>query len=489
MLIQPLPVQLEKGLKTSVDENGVEHPSPVRNAVPLIVTVLRWFNKASDMTGVEVALAEDFYSKAVEELSMTTLYQDMVTYKQANHEQRSSHFFWFANPFLMSPGTKRNLLETENQVEMYKLATSDAKYDAETHEIKIDPFFPLEIERDHLMEHTLAKIKATKGTDLRKKLRVIFKDEEGVDAGGVTREFFQLLSQDLFDVNSSLWTTQYGDQITWFNSDCTWDNDGYELVGILVGLALYNSVLLDVHFPMAVYRKLLGLSLGLEDMVDEELKKGLRLLLDYEGDDVEDVFCLTFEVSWMDLGKEQNVELKPGGSNISVTSDNREEYVLLYVEWVLIDSIQEQWDAFEKGLMRIMEDSITMDLFRPEELKLLVVGSPELDFKALEANTTYEGGYDKDSAVVRNFWRFVMEASVETQLNLLKFATGSSMAPIGGLGELDFKIQRAGPDSPQLPTSHTCFNTLLLPDYGDSYEKLRERLARSILECEGFGLQ
>ena len=173
---------------------------------------------------------------------------------------------------------------------------------------------------------------------------------------------------------------------------------------------------------------------------------------------MEEVFCLTFEVTWMELGEEKRLELKPDGANIPVTNDNREEYVLRYVRWILVDSIQPQWDSFEVGVMRVMESS-SLDLFLPEELELLVVGSPDLDFAALEANTKYEGGYDKNSEVVKNFWLFVKGAPKETQVKLLRFATASSKAPIGGLGKMNFIIQRAGPDSSQLPTSHTCFNT------------------------------
>jgi ubiquitin-protein ligase E3 A len=311
-----------------------------------------------------------------------------------------------------------------------------------------------------------------------------------VTAGGVTREFFQLLAAQLFDVNTGMWSVRLQDDNnhTWFNSDCSWNDEGFYLSGILVGLAVYNSVLLDVNFPQAVYRKLLALPLGLEDMVDEEIKRGLQQLLDYEGDDVEDIFCLTFDVNWVDLGQEKRKELKPNGSNISVSLDNKEEYVMLYVKWLLVESIYPQYESFEAGFMRVMENS-SLDLLRPEELELLVVGTPELDFDALEKKTEYEGGYSADSAAVINFWRFVRQASAETKLNLLKFTTGSTRAPIGGLGKMNFKIQRAGPDSVNLPTSHTCFNTLLLPDYGDSYEKLEERLGRAILECEGFGLQ
>lgn len=91
-------------------------------------------------------------------------------------------------------------------------------------------------------------------------------------------------------------------------------------------------------------------------------------------------------------------------------------------------------------------ESSSLDLFLPEELELLVVGSPELDFNALEANTKYEGGYTKDSETVINFWKFVKQANKETQIQLLKFATASSKAPIGGLGKLPFVIQCASPD-------------------------------------------
>jgi len=374
----------------------------------------------------------------------------------------------------------------ESQVEMFKAMIGDASSFSLSK--SKSPFYRLEIEREHLLEQTLERIKDANPKDIRKHLQVVFKGEEGVDAGGVTKEFFQLLSEELFGTFHGLWSTKYGDGLNWFNSENTWDEKRYELVGVLFGLALYNSVLLDVHFPLAVYRKILGLPLGLEDMMDEELQKGLKSLLNYEGNDVEDVFCLSFELTWTDMGEEQTLNLIPDGANIPVTSDNKEEYVLRYVRWVLVDSIQPQWDSFQTGLMQVLEDS-SLDLFLPEELELLVVGTPELDFTALQANTEYEGGYDENSDVVKNFWTFVKSATHETQVNLLKFTAATTKAPIGGLGNMDFLIQRAGPDSDNLPTSHTCFNTLLLPDYGSDSKKLTNLLGRAIVECEGFGLE
>ena len=431
MLLNPLLRQLSIALHIDVDANGVEHVKASRKTIPAIVGVLRWLNRASERTGN--AKPEDFYSAAVGKIPLELLYEDLRALKNSNPKQRSSSFLICANPFLIPPSTKRDLLQIESNVNMIKVATQDAQFDASAGHMEVDPFFVLEIERDNLLQKTLENIKKARPIDLRKKLRVKFKGEEGVDAGGVTKEFFQLLSEELFDVSSGLWTRRFGDEITWFNPDCTWDDEGFEMVGVLVGLALYNGVLIDVHFPSAVYRKLLNLPLGLEDLVDQDLRKGLQQLLDYEGDDVEMVFCLTFEVSWIDLDVERKVELKPGGGDIPVTSRNKEEYVLLYVKWLLVDSIEPQWNAFKKGLMRLMQTS-SLDLFGPQELELFVVGSPDFNFSALEENTQYEGGYDKESPVVKNLWRFVKSADIETQKMFLKFSTGTSMVSRCGGG-------------------------------------------------------
>ena len=463
-----------------------ENAGPLQRIVPLVVAVLQWLYVTSERAG-GIAKPEDFWSKAIV-TDPERAFADLHRWKTSSKEQRSSNFFLCSHAFLFSPANKRRLLSIENQMQMVYTATRDGlTYNREEQTYEIDPFWVLEIERASLLKQTLQKVKEAKPTELRRKLRVVFRGEEGVDAGGVTREFFQLLSAQLFDINSGMWSDRFDeDNVTWFNSDCFWNDEGFYLVGILVGLAVYNSVLLDVRFPSAVYRKLLGLPLGLEDLVDSRLRKSLKQLLDYEGDDVEDIFCLTFSVDWMDLGTKRTVEFKPGGSNLPVTSDNKEDYVRLYVKWHLEESIHPQYDGFERGFMKVMEHS-TLEFMSPEELRLLVVGSTELDFDALEDNATYEG-YEKESPVIQHLWSFLRGAPEETKLQFLKFSTGASTAPIGGLGQLHFKVQKNGGDSMNLPTSHTCFNTLLLPDYGDNYDKLAERLGRAVLECEGFGL-
>lgn len=127
-------------------------------------------------------------------------------------------------------------------------------------------------------------------------------------------------------------------------------------------------------------------------------------------------------------------------------------------------------------------------------MELLICGASHLDFESLRAITLYDGGYSPDSQVIQSvsfifrwFWEISLSLDEEHKKMLLFFTTGTDRAPIGGLIKSTFVIARSGPDSDRLPTSHTCFNVLLLPDYS-SKEKMQERLLTAIQNAEGFGL-
>ena len=197
-----------------------------------------------------------------------------------------------------------------------------------------------------------------------------------------------------------------------------------------------------------------------------------------------------------------------------MTNDNVAEYIDLYVDWLLSESVAKQFSAFKRGFLKVrarapcarvapaLPPTVVLELgassqvcggealalFRAEELELLVCGNPRLDFEALESAAKYEDGFDATSDVVRNFWAVVHEFDAEKQRALLKFVTGSDRAPIDGLAKMPFVISRNGPDSERLPTSHTCFNHLLLPSY-PTREKMREKLLVAIDHTEGFGLR
>jgi len=280
----------------------------------------------------------------------------------------------------------------------------------------------------------------------------------------------------------------------WLNRDCTWSFDEYRMIGVLVGLAVYNGVILNVSFPKVLYKKLLGQQITFEDLrdVDPELYSGLKQLLEYSpAEEVEDVFCRSHEIMWTNsLGEQHRTELVPFGADVPVTGQNREAFVQAYVKWLLVDSIAPQFDQFKIGFNRVVPPAATV-LLHASELELIVAGSPVLDFRELQESAKYVGWSEPNptqNATVQAFWEVVHELSIEQKQKLLKFATGSGQVPIGGLKKLEFVIQRMGPKSNSLPTSHTCFNTLLLPDYG-SRALLLDRLLVALEECEGFGLK
>lgn len=463
-------------------------------AVPTLSIVLQWLHSVNEVTQ-KVSYGE-FYNEGISSIPLESLMADLnAKIASQSNSSRPRHYL-SAFPFLIDATAKQQLIRAEAESEqMSAIQRGSIRYDPSSGGLVFQPFLVLNVEREHLLQQTLQQVSAVPSQMLKKPLRVIFAGEEGVDEGGVRKEFFQLLVERLFDVGYGMFIhlpakdhDGTGAEL-WFNKDCTWNEEEYQLVGVLLGLAVYNGVLLDVRFPLIVYRKLLGHPLGLRDVasIDADLHRGLQQLLDYQENDVEEVFCRNFEVEWEEFGVTRKHELKPGGAEIPVTAVNRASYVALYVAWLLRDSVSSQFNAFEKGFRRCVGGN-ALNLMREEELELLVAGSDVVDFRDLEKVTQYESGYAPDHATIKQFWEVVHSFDAESKRRLLMFSTGTMRAPAGGLSKLPFKIQRSGPDTDALPTAHTCFNTLLLPEYA-SEEKLRERLTRAVVECEGFGLK
>nr|CAI5844798.1 unnamed protein product [Callosobruchus analis] len=211
-------------------------------------------------------------------------------------------------------------------------------------------------------------------------------------------------------------------------------------------------------------------------------------MLEYSESDLEDTFMQTFRISYQDVfGSTIDYDLKDKGDEINVTQENKYEFVDLYANFLLNKSVEKQFHAFYKGFQMVVDESPLELLFRPEEIELLICGSKNFDFDELEHSTEYDGGYTKQSQIIKDFWSIVHALPIEDKRKLLQFATGSDRVPVGGLSRLKLVIAKNGPDSDRLPTAHTCFNVLLLPEYADK-EKLRDRLLKAINYSKGFGM-
>jgi len=423
----------------------------------------------------------DFYNDLINE--RTELKDEFLSWK-ASQDRGVTNNFAFSNfPFILKPEMKSKLLNIESIVSQRERRPDLLQLFMTGFAM---PYLVLRIRRDHLIEDSLSELSRHPPEDLKKELKVHFVGEEAIDEGGVQKEWFQLIIREIFDIKYGMFTYNTETRNYWFNNNST-DFLEYSLIGNLLALAIYNGVILDVHFPHLVYKKLAGLKPNLEDLKQSNpsLAIGLEKLLKFEGN-VEDTFERTFQISYEYFGEMRSYDLKPNGASIALTNENRQEYVDLYVKYLLEDSVQKQFDAFLKGFKMIC-DSAGFRMFRYEELELLICGSATLDFEALEKNTKYDNGFTKDHQTVKNFWSVVHSLTLDQKKKLLFFATGSDRSPIGGLGTLGFAVVRHGEDSDRLPSAHTCFNILLLPEY-KTKEKLQERLLAAIDNAEGFGM-
>ncbi|WFC97362.1 HECT-type E3 ubiquitin transferase [Malassezia yamatoensis] len=327
------------------------------------------------------------------------------------------------------------------------------------------------------------------------KLSVRFHNEDGVDAGGVTREWFQVLSREMFNPDYALFQPCAADRTTYQPNRMSSINDMhlafFTFIGRIIGKAIYDARLLDAYFTRSFYKHMLGRAVDYKDLeaVDPEYYNSLEWMLH---NDITDILELTFAMEEEVFGETSLVELLPDGAAIPVTNENKHEYVRLVTEQRLTKSIQSQIDAFLTGFHEIIPREL-IEIFSEQELELLISGLPDIDVDEWKNHTELRG-YNSSDPMIQWFWRAVRSFDQTEKAKLLQFITGTSKVPLEGFAHLQgvqgtqrFNIHRAYGEG-RLPAAHTCFNQLDLPSY-ESYERLRSQLLLAMNEGgEGFGL-
>ncbi|XP_069854228.1 E3 ubiquitin-protein ligase HECW1 isoform X2 [Dipodomys merriami] len=353
------------------------------------------------------------------------------------------------------------------------------------------------IRRDHLLEGTFNQVMAYSRKELqRNKLYITFVGEEGLDYSGPSREFFFLLSQELFNPYYGLfeysandtYTVQISPMSAFVENHLEW----FRFSGRILGLALIHQYLLDAFFTRPFYKALLRLPCDLSDLeyLDEEFHQSLQWMKD---NNITDILDLTFTVNEEVFGQVTERELKSGGANTQVTEKNKKEYIERMVKWRVERGVVQQAEALVRGFYEVV-DSRLVSVFDARELELVIAGTAEIDLNDWRNNTEYRGGYHDAHLVIRWFWAAVEHFNNEQRLRLLQFVTGTSSVPYEGFAALRgsnglrrFCIEKWGKIT-SLPRAHTCFNRLDLPPY-PSYSMLYEKLLTAVEETSTFGLE
>ena len=340
-------------------------------------------------------------------------------------------------------------------------------------EISMRDFLTLNIRREHILEDALNELFRRQKREMRRPLKIrmgMQEGEEGVDLGGIQQEFFRLALGEALDPSYGIFTVDGTTKMTWFYPGAVTPKHQIFLIGLLVGLAVYNGITLSVTFPLALYRKLLGLPVDKLQHIEDgwpDLARGLKALLDHPENDVEDVFMRSYVFSEESNGVKWSVDMSspflgdewPAGDGEGlysvaaansaaenadmVTNKNRGKYVSDYIYWLTDRSIRRQWNCFSQGFSASVNRK-SLSLFTPAALKDLVEGFQEIDVLELQKVTTYEGGYAEDDRLIQDFWNIVRAFSPTETRKLLEFVTASDRVPVKGVRDIAFSIVKNG---------------------------------------------
>uniref|UniRef100_A0A8C8DIU5 HECT-type E3 ubiquitin transferase n=1 Tax=Oryzias sinensis TaxID=183150 RepID=A0A8C8DIU5_9TELE len=353
------------------------------------------------------------------------------------------------------------------------------------------------IRRDHLLEDAFNQIMCYSRKDLqRSKLYVSFVGEDGLDYSGPSREFFFLVSRELFNPYYGLFEYSANDtytvQISPMSAFVDNHHEWFRFSGRILGLALVHQYLLDAFFTRPFYKGLLRIPCDLSDLefLDEEFHQSLQWMKD---NDIEDMLDLTFTVNEEVFGQITERELKPGGAGVSVSEKNKKEYIERMVKWRIERGVAQQTESLVRGFYEVVDVRL-VSVFDARELELVIAGTAEIDLADWRNNTEYRGGYHDNHIVIRWFWAAVERFNNEQRLRLLQFVTGTSSIPYEGFASLRgsngprrFCVEKWGKIT-SLPRAHTCFNRLDLPPY-PSFSMLYEKLVTAVEETSTFGLE
>uniref|UniRef100_A0A671TUF6 E3 ubiquitin-protein ligase n=1 Tax=Sparus aurata TaxID=8175 RepID=A0A671TUF6_SPAAU len=341
----------------------------------------------------------------------------------------------------------------------------------------------IEVCREEIFEESYRQVMKMRPKDLWKRLMIKFRGEEGLDYGGVAREWLYLLSHEMLNPYYGLFQYSRDDIYTLqINPDSAVNPEHlsyFHFVGRIMGMAVFHGHYIDGGFTLPFYKQLLGKPITLDDMesVDPDLHNSLVWILD---NDITGVLDHTFCVEHNAYGEIIQHELKPNGKSIPVSEDTKKEYVRLYVNWRFLHGIEAQFLALQKGFNEVIPQHL-LKSFDEKELELIVCGLGKIDISDWKSNTRLKH-CTPDSNIVKWFWKAVESFDEERRARLLQFVTGSSRVPLQGFKALQ------GTDFVYCGTHkipEACFTFFKSP----SYDKLYDKLLTAIEETCGFAVE
>ena len=370
---------------------------------------------------------------------------------------------------------------------------------------KRDSTHYINVSRDSLLKDMLAQSKELSKNQWYHRWHVSFKGEEGLDYGGVSRELFGVLSRQLFSPEGEhkFFVNFEGNSNPLSHPNPAMDVKQHERVYILIGQvigkcliesAYTNPIFLEARLTRSFLAQLLGLRVYASyfESDDKALFRGkIQYIQDTEDvKDVEDLEQYFVEEEFASDGTVlKTVPLKPEGDKIRVTQANKLHYLDLLADYRLCKRVKEHMELVCRGLYELVPDTL-LSVFDESELELLICGVTTYDIKewklSIKICTTDKQVFP---TLLSWFWTLAESLPEAERARIVQFTTGSSQLPPGGFASLSPSFQIGlSPARHKLPSAHTCFNQLLLPNHS-TYEEFKSKFLLAIQEgSEGFGM-
>ncbi|KAG7333755.1 hypothetical protein KOW79_002162 [Hemibagrus wyckioides] len=347
------------------------------------------------------------------------------------------------------------------------------------------PVLQLKLRRTALLEDTFRQLDHADYDNFKKTFLVQFVEDAKITDVN-RRDFFLHAFNELLAPESRMFMYNDNETMIWFPAKPAHGTKRYFLFGILCGLALYNNNIVHMPFPLALFKKLVGVKPTLDDLTEFKplVGKYLQSLLhDYTDDDAENM-DITFTVHW----DGEDVALDSSEREKLVTSANKKEFVEAYVDYALNKSVEQVFREFKRGFFKACDEDV-VNFFEPEELRGVLVGTEEYDWDTFRENTAYAGQYHERHPTIIDFWEVFEELTEEQKKAFLLFLTGCDRVPILGMKQIKMTVlDRPNFTQDHLPESLTCHCYFMLPPY-KSKQRLEAKLIEAINHNRGFWIE
>ncbi|KAL6107277.1 uncharacterized protein ACO6RY_10950 [Pungitius sinensis] len=465
--------------KKALSEILSSQPFPCGSRLRNLLLVLQNMYNANGRVAEHQRIPEETFCV---EVSEAFLVEDLrIWHSTSNRKGLDNQPFLLCNfPFVMDLKSKKLAFD------IYASNTQRAHQPMIPFGPATDFFLGLKLKRTSLLEGTFKQLAAAHPQDLKKPLVVYF-DEDPKLTDVNKRDLFHHLFRKMVSPRFGMFKFNDSETLAWFPSTSKEeDKTDFFLFGVLCGLALWNKSLIHFPFPLALFKKLLGVEPTLEDLKEfsPDVGKSLQCILNYDEDELKKLDW-DFIINWD--GSE--VCLDPQNPEKLLTVLNKKEFVDAYVSHAFNASVQAVFEEFQRGFFQVCDrDPVT--LFRPEELQGLLVGQDIYDWATLKQNTLWDVWFG--SSTKQMFWEVFDELTEDQRKDFLWFLTGSRRVPILGMDQVRMKVQvtqvQIGQRYDQhFPEALTCHSILRLPLYS-SKEIMREKLIEALIAERAFSM-